>query len=60
MMSKSDKLYMLALAMVILASAEVNITGMIGAVLQFVWSALCVAIAYVLVKKSELFRKENE
>lgn len=59
-MNKSDKLYLLALVMILLASAEVNISGMIGAILQLLWTAICMLIAYVLIKKSELEGKENK
>ena len=56
-MNKSDKVYMLAIMMVILASADVNISGILGAVLQVFWSGTCVAIAYILAKKSEILEK---
>jgi hypothetical protein len=56
-MNKSDKVYMLAIMMVILASADVNISGILGAIFQVLWSITCVAIAWVLIKKSEILRK---
>lgn len=59
-MNKSDRVYILAVMMVILASADVNISGMLGAILQVLWSFTCVAIAYVLMKKSEILRKVEE
>lgn len=58
-MKKSDKLFMVALMMVILASAEVRVGGMIGALLQVVWSIVCIAIAYILIKKSEILEKQE-
>lgn len=58
-MKKSDKVYMLAIMMVILASADVNITGITGALLQGAYSIICMAIAIILLKKSQLLEKQE-
>lgn len=60
-MKKSDILYVLALFMILLASSDINITGLAGIIFQVLWSVICIAIAYTLIKKSELFEKyENQ
>ena len=58
-MKKSDKVYILAVMMVILASAEVNIDGITGALLQVAYSIICMAIAIILLKKSQLLEKQE-
>lgn len=58
-MKKSDKVYMLAIMMVILASADVNITGITGALLQVAYSITCMAIAIIFLKKSQLLEKQE-